>query len=303
MKRKLILLSIIPTMVFSVGCKDFKMKNDVNVIILSGQSNAVGCKAYEYLVQTVGQQKYEEYSTGYEDVKIAFNNWTCDYASPARTKTLQNYSKNGKFVKVQLGQGNVPTNFGPEIGFSEELHEKFGNKLFIIKCACGASNLMDDWADSNSDMFLNLKNFVHKKMAELKDEGYNPVLRAFLWMQGEGDSYDNYYQYYLFNTERFKNNLDKEFLKYTQNENIPFIDAGIGAGFNHSTNKNEWEYYQEVNEAKRKFASESDTNIYIDTISEGLHSDQEPEDYVHYDSESQIKLGHLFAKACEPFLK
>lgn len=302
MKTKVLILAIIPTMLFSVGCKDKNMKKMVNVIILSGQSNAVGCKSSEYLIKTAGQEKYNEYAAGYEGVKIAFNNWTVqDYQKG--TIALQNYSKNGKFVKVQLGQGNVPANFGPEIGMAEELHEKFNDKLFIIKCPCGGSNIMDYWADSNSEMFLNLKNFVHKKMEELKKDGYNPVLRAFCWMQGEGDSYDGYYQYYEFNTQRFKENLDSEFLQYTENNVLPFIDAGIGAGYNHDTHQNEWEYYQEVNEAKYKFSLQSDTNIFIDTIAEGLHSDQEEADYVHYDSESQIKLGRLFAKAYEPFLK
>ena len=304
MKTKLHLLAIIPAMIFSSGCgNDKNMKKDVNVIILSGQSNAVGCKNSQFLIQTMGQEKYDQYNAGFEDVKIAFNNWDCDYASAARTKTLQNYSKNGKFVNVQLGQGNVPANFGPEIGMAEELHDKFGGKLYIIKCACGASNLNDDWADANSDMFLNLKNFVTKKMEELQKEGLNPILRAFCWMQGEGDSYPNYYNYYLLNTERLKYNLDKAFLQYTENNNLPFIDAGIGAGYNHDTHENTWEYYKEVNEAKQAFAARSETNIYIDTIAEGLHSDQEPNDYVHYDSESQIKLGHLFAKAYEPYLK
>lgn len=302
MKRKLCLLAIMPAMVFSVGCKGGKMK-DVNIIILSGQSNAVGCKNSQYIIQTMGQEKYDLYNAGFEDVKIAFNNWDCNYNSPARTKTLQNSSKNGKFVNVQLGQGNVPDNFGPEIGMAEELHERFGNKLYIIKCACGASNLNDDWADSSSDMFINLKNFVNKKIDELKEAGLNPILRAFCWMQGEGDSYDRYYQYYGFNTERLKHNLDTEFLQYTENNNLPFIDAGIGPGYDHNTHKNTWEFYEEVNEAKKEFSQKSETNIYIDTIAEGLHSDQELNDFVHYDSESQIKLGHLFAKAYEPFLK
>ena len=292
----------VPTVVFVTRFKNKSMK-DVNVIILSGQSNAIGCKNSEFIIQTMGKEKYDQYNAGFKDVKIAFNNWDCDYTSAARTKTLQNYSKGGKFVDVQLGQGNVPENFGPEVGMAEELHEKFGNKLYIIKCACGASNLNDDWADSNSDMFLNLKNFVGKKMEELKDSGLNPILRAFCWMQGEGDSYNGYYQYYGFNLERLKYNLDTEFLKYTEDNNLPFIDAGIGPGYDRDEKKNTWEFYQEVNTQKIQFAAKSDSNIFIDTIAEGLHSDQEPKDYVHYDSESVIKLGHLFARAYEPFLK
>lgn len=318
MKRKLNLFILVPALFSLAGCGVFSMdflkrfsnnqqteeneKPKINVIILSGQSNAVGCKNSQYLIQTMGQEKYDEYNAGYEDIKIAYNNWDCDYTSPNRTKTLQN-SSDGQFVNVKLGQGNVPANFGPEIGMAEELHAKFGKKLVIIKCACGASNLNDDWADSNSDMFQNLKTFVHNKMLSLAGGGFDPILRAFCWMQGEGDSYPNYWQYYYDNLVRFKANLDKEFLMYTESNKLPFIDAGIGAGKDPKTGVDTWQYYKEVNDCKKDFAALSETNIYIDTIAEGLHSDQELADCVHYDSESQIKLGHLFAKAYEPFLK
>ena len=87
MKTKLHLLAIIPAMIFSTGCGGKDVKKDVNVIILSGQSNAVGCKSSQFLIQTMGQEKYDQYNAGFEDVKIAFNNWDCDYMSAARTKT------------------------------------------------------------------------------------------------------------------------------------------------------------------------------------------------------------------------
>ena len=45
--------------------------------------------------------------------------------------------------------------------------------------------------------------------------------------------------------------------------------------------------------------------LLIDIQEEGLHTDQEPfdePDLCHYDTESQVKLGHLFAQAFKPFL-
>ena len=302
MKRRIHLLALIPAMIFSTGC-DMKKKNTVNVIILSGQSNAVGCKNSQLLIQSMGQEKYDEYLAGYEDIQIAFNNWDCRYDQPGRPIVLQNSSKKSEFTKVTLGQGNVPANFGWEVGMAEELHAKWGKKLYIIKCACGASNLNDDWADTNFVMFQNLKTFVDKKMQELKDNGLNTVLRAFCWMQGEGDSYPGYYPYYYDNLVRFKSNLDKAFLGYTEDNKLPFIDGGIGPGAAEGEETGEWQFYKEVNEQKQEFAALSDTNIYIDTIAAGLHSNKEPADNVHYDSESVIQLGHLFAKAYEPFLK
>ena len=307
MKRKLQLLTMIPALVFSTGC-DFsffggkeKQMEKVNVIVLSGQSNAVGCKAYSFL-QTTMPDKYDEYLAGYEDVQIAFNNYTVDYMSSYRPKYIQNSSPKGKFTKVKLGQGNSAENFGPEVGIAEELHEKWGNKLYIIKIACGASCLGKDWSLAEDEMFVNLVKFVNSRMKDLEEGGLKPYLRAFCWMQGEGDSYEGLYQYYKDNLISLKNNLDRELLKYTEDNNLPFIDAGIGPG-THPDNTNEWQYYKEVNDAKKEFAELSPTNIYFDTIEAGLHSNKEPNDDVHYDSESQIQLGHLFAKNFEQFLK
>ena len=309
MKKKFKLLALLPAIFTMASCsasdlmfwKKSMKKETVNVVIISGQSNAAGCKNADFL-QSTKPDKYPEYLAGYEDVKIAFSNWSVDYMSASRTKYFENGSPKGKFVKVQLGQGNNTSNFGPEVGIAEELHERWGNKLYLIKVPCGASNITD-WSLPTDEMFVTLVNFVKNRMKDLEDEGYQPYLRAFCWMQGEGDSYDGYYQYYFDNLVSLKHNLDTELLKYTEDQaGLPFIDAGIGRG-THSDGTDEWKYYKEVNDAKKEFAALSDIHIYFDTIEAGLHSDREPNDDVHYDSESQIQLGHLFAQNFEKFLK
>ena len=117
-------------------------------------------------------------------------------------------------------------------------------------------------------------------------------------MQGEGDSYPGLYKNYLSNLRTFVSDLRDDLKDYTNNEKMAFIDAGI-------SNASVWEYYKEVNDAKLEFSKEDDKNIFIDTIASGLHTDQEPPsepDIYHYDSASEIELGHLFAEAIEPFL-
>ena len=92
--------------------------------------------------------------------------------------------------------------------------------------------------------------------------------------------------------------LREDFKELCGNKDFPFIDAGI-------SNSKDWQYYRKVNEAKQQFAELDEKNIYIDTIGEGLHTDQEPfdtPDTAHYDSESEILLGHLFAEQFKPFL-
>ena len=197
-----------------------------------------------------------------------------------------------------LGQGNSQATFGPEIGIAERMSEKYGDKLFLIKYACGASNLKDDWATNKTPMYKRFIEYVNKQMENLKSMGYDPTIKALCWMQGEGDSYDGYYQEYLDNTKAFVSSLRSDLKSLSGDKDFAFIDAGI-------SNSKKWQYYKEVNEAKKQFAAESSNNIYIDTIGAGMHTNQEPVgeiDDAHYDSESEILLGNLFAEQFEPFL-
>ena len=110
---------------------------------------------------------------------------------------------------------------------------------------------------------------------------------------------EGYYQVYYDNLVEFVGNVRTDLKELAGNKDVPFIDAGIN-------NSPQWQYYRKVNEAKQQFANDSENNIYIDTIAAGLHTNQEPTDTpdtAHYDSESQLQLGHLFAEAFEPFLE
>ena len=122
----------------------------VDVVVISGQSNAVGCTHANCITRSIGASKYQDYMRGFETIKIAYDCWTKDEGPMFYS---QNKSKNNDFVKVMLGQGNSEATFGPEIGIAEALHETHANKLFLIKYACGASNLKDDWAKRDSPMY------------------------------------------------------------------------------------------------------------------------------------------------------
>ena len=298
--KTLIKLLLLTPMAFSIsGCKNKKADPiPVDVVLISGQSNGVGCTASTYIKETLGYDKYSEFMSGYPGIQIAFDSWTKDYEKNPAIFYSQNKSKDEDFTKVMLGQGNSLASFGPEIGIAEKLHEKYENKLFLIKFACGASNLKDDWVNSKTPMYKRFVNYVKKQMENLKSKGYEPTIKAMCWMQGEGDSYDGYYQEYYENTKQFVSNLRSEFKELAGNKDFPFVDAGIN-------NSSMWQYYKEVNDAKQKFANESDINVYIDTIAAGLHTDKESnygDQDAHYDSDSQVELGHLFAEAFEQFL-
>ena len=299
MNKLLKLLLLSPVVFLSMSCANNDEPKEpipVDVVVISGQSNGVGCTHSDCIARSIGYSKYQEYMKGYEGIKIAYDCWTKDEGPKFYS---QNQSKNDNFVKVMLGQGNSLATFGPEIGISEALNEKYANKLFLIKYACGASNLKDDWVKRDSPMYNRFVTYIKKQMNNLKDMGYEPSIKAMCWMQGEGDSYEGYYQEYYDNTKEFVGNLRNDLKELAGNKDFPFVDAGIN-------NSPQWQYYRKVNEAKQQFADESENNIYINTIAAGLHTNQEPfdtPDTAHYDTESQVQLGHLFAEAFEPFLE
>ena len=300
--KNIVKLLLLTPMAFSIsGCGKKPANKDlgpVDVIVISGQSNAVGCTHIDCIKRSIGAEKYNEYMKGYNGIQIAFDSWTKTWDEDPPRYYSQNKSKDETFMKVMLGQGNSQASFGPEIGIAERMHEKYSGKLFLIKYACGASNLKDDWAKRDSPMYNRFVEYVKLQMNNLKEMGYTPTIKAMCWMQGEGDSYDGYYQEYYDNTKEFVGNLRQDFQELSGNKDFPFIDAGIN-------NSPEWQYYRKVNEAKQKFAEESENNIYIDTIAAGLHTDQEPfdkADTAHYDTESQVLLGNLFAEQFEQFL-
>ena len=303
MKRAL-RISLLSFMAFTlVGCKTETQESEpepkepqpVDVVVISGQSNAVGCTHANCISRSMGHSKYQDYLRGYETIKIAYDSWTKDDGPRFYS---QNKSKDDTFVKVMLGQGNSLATFGPEIGIAESMNEKYGNSLFLIKYACGASNLKDDWTSKDSPMYPRLINYVKKQMKNLEDMGYIPTVKAFCWMQGEGDAWDGYYQDYLANLTTFASNIREDFKQFTNNVEVPFIDAGI-------SNSKQWQFYRKVNEAKQEFAELSENNIYIDTIGAGMHTNEEPfdePDTAHYDTESEVLLGKLFAESFEKYL-
>ena len=148
-------------------------------------------------------------------------------------------------------------------------------------------------------MYQRFIDYVRSQMNILQESGYLPTIKAFCWMQGEGDSYSGYYQSYQDNLRTFVTNVRNDLRDLSGEKEMAFIDAGIN---NYPAR---WQYWKEVNDAKIAFAAESENNIYIDTIAAGMHTNQEPRENIdrdHYDSESEVLLGHLFAEAFEPFL-
>ena len=269
------------------------------IILLTGQSNAVGVGHCQYLPRYFSEEKIAEYMRGYENIPI--NYYSHDKHS-------------GGFVKTGLNCTELTKDtFGPEVGIAEVLTEKYPDEqYFIVKCAYGGTSLWHDWlsptggeeydAQSHDDManpahyrtcgwcYNEMCKVLCESIALLEQAGYEPEIVAWCWMQGEADaSEEQHVPHYERRYVALLADLRQGFAKYFADD-CTFVDAGISEI---------WPFYVQLNDIKRAYAEKTPSSYYIDTISAGLTTLGEPEpepDLYHYNAGSTIKLGHLFAE-------
>lgn len=252
------------------------------VILLAGQSNAVGVSESALLRRHIGDREYEKYAKGYSNVKIMYRT--------DKENVAQNRSD--VFVDVKPGQGVSTAAFGPEVGLAAYLSEAYPDETFyIIKYAVGGTNTYANWNvndTTRNQQLLDFKSTIDKGLSLLKNEGLDPKIVGFLWMQGEGDAVQFYYANGYYKREKALVEYIREtYAEYSAAEEIPFIDATV----NDSGMFASWFL---VNEMKLKYSKESGNNYLIDTVSHGLTTLYDNTDYAHYDSLSMLLLGRLF---------
>ena len=265
------------------------------VILLAGQSNAAGCSHDEYLKLTSTPEKYAEYEAGYDNVYINF--------------FTSGTNESRGFVKCKARQGEAVDfyGFGPELGLAEKLYEERPDEMFfIIKYAWGGTDLARAWAPPSSEgetgsLYNSLVEFTRQSIAYLEAKNYDVSIEAMCWMQGEADSLATEdAAAYEENLENLISDIRRDLSEFADEDGIAFVDAAIAEGVIF------WQNAQIINEAKRTVAERSPLNVFVDTAAAGLTTLGEPQpdvDIAHYDSQSEIKLGHLFAEAVSRFLK
>lgn len=263
---------------------------DARVIIIAGQSNAAGCSRDDYLQKNTTPEQYEKYKNGFDNVYINYYN--------------TGLSESRGFVKCKTNQGDMQGFFGPELGLAEKLSELYPNEtIFIVKYAWSGTDLSTLWRSPSNNgevgqLYTPFIDFVKNSIEFLKLKNYNVKIEAMCWMQGESDSVDEMIALeYESNLTYFISDIRTELGDYASSDGIAFVDAYIAESIF-------WTHYKTINAAKQAVADTSPMNTVIDTISKGLSIIEEPEpepDLAHYDSMSEIKLGHLFAEECIKF--
>jgi predicted ribosomally synthesized peptide with SipW-like signal peptide len=219
------------TMKSNFGGESFKdtEKPNVNVIVLSGQSNAAGATV-------IDQNAINRFAnTDYKNVYIQYKNV---YTNDGINVFTQ--SQNAGFEKYAFGIGGFyDTTFGPEAALAYHLATDptlKDQQWFIIKYTAPGTNLDLHWRQ-NANLSQKMMDYVEDCVEGLVAEGYDVQIRSLLWMQGENDAIEGAEtcaNNYAVNEQTLVQNFRIKFAKYATRPNgsvpgsgISFITAGI----------------------------------------------------------------------------
>ena len=280
-----------------------------SVFVLAGQSNMEGNSSF---TESSLKSVFEELNitdgndclTGIEEVKTSYYGQGYDHLRPEEIIGSNPDNKiDGLFLNTKAGMGHSSNAIGPELGCAYKLRSalKDGQKVFLIKCAFNGSGFdqgeaYPDWKlDESPNLYTDhLKIFTQNCLNLVEQEtGEKPVVKAFLWNQGESDFDERKIPLYK---DRMNNLLDTfktDFEEYAPNgdkSNIAFIDALV-----YERNKT---LAQQLNDVKLENNREhaNDGYYYVDgTEREGGLGLTCGGDNLHYDLKSMFRLGMGYA--------
>lgn len=270
--------------------------SNAKVILLAGQSNAVGYTYNENLEKTAAD-KYAEYETGYANVQIKYYN---DVSAGGSGGNVSD-----GFVNVTVGQGRNENCFGAELGIAETLASQYPNEIvYIIKTAWGGTRLYDEWSSPSSgdipgSAYSHFITATQEGIELLKDKGLTPEIRALCWVQGESDC-ASYVDSYKAKLSNLADDVRTEFADVAAPNGISFVDVGVSVS-------GRWENYEEMNQIKQEYADSANINYYISSDELIASEEGNPADGtidpVHYDSLSMLELGTRFGNVLAEILQ
>jgi hypothetical protein len=275
------------------GSRDGAATRDL--VIIAGQSNAVGFDAYasELLSDPadkdvmfwwrVGDPPPDEYDV------TSGGKWTYLQPQPkgtpmetttaeARTRSPRQY---GNFKKPEGG-------FGPEMGLARELRAKEGRPLAIVKAAFSGTELMRDWnpddAGPTGACYRALITETKSAIAAARAQGVTLRLRALVWVQGESDATKTA-------APEYAKNLSHLLARLRADLGAPGLLALVGVNTHFGNGKNP--YMPVVVAQQRALAAMDPFSRYVDTEgAETLLPSQ-----THFTAKGTLEIGRRFATA------
>ena len=306
-----------------------------SVFILTGQSNMEGQTMYQsadgatqYLrnaLETLGINDGECLFDGMPEVRTSY--YGCGYGEIGDPSQIHASNKetpiDGKFENTKVGMGAEKSNgwganatktencMGPELGCAYKLKEYASEEapIYFIKAGVSGSGFAQtgsnaiNWnIEENPNLYdRHLKPYTENCLRLIEEEaGAKPIIRGFLWMQGESDTEQKKIDAYQGRFDAFVGKLKEDFADYAKDGNggnIAVIDACIYDGPN-----TQWGAQTSVNlnNLKMQMAETHENQYCINTSCKldggmSLQVGNPGGDSMHYNTESSFRLGMAFA--------
>ncbi len=251
----------------------------IHIILIGGQSNAVGCTDKHTLDEA-------DRSGVYENVKL--------YQEGNFVPTTTGFI----LPDIHWGLGNYSEQMGIEYGIGAELNAQ-ETTVGLIRCAHGGTDLVHYWATEFDTIPTNVEErgfcyyefigAVANGLRAYRDAGYKPIVKGMVWMQGESDANKTEAQ-----ALSYEDNLRKLFTKMRTALNMPDLKIIVGGI---STEPPLAPYSDIVREKQRHYCETDENALYIDNTDLPIGDDG-----WHYNGNEDFQLGKRFGKAIKEFL-
>jgi hypothetical protein len=278
-----------PLLLDDIVIEELPRPEPIDLVILAGQSNAVGYDA-----------KPSQLPADARDKDVLFW-WRC--GDPPADE--HDSTSGGKWTQLQpqpLGNPKLPKEgrqygnfaqadggFGPEIGFARELLAKEpGRKLAIVKAAFSGTGLRTDWNPHDSgdggSCYRALFEEVRAALAAGRKQGLVFRPRALLWVQGESDATPQDAENYAANLEALLKALRGDLAAKDMT-----VLVAVNTKFKANPGPNP--FVTKVIEAQKQVSETLPRCDYVDTSAATIAN------AVHFDAAGTLDVGRCFAEA------
>ena len=248
---------------------------EVPVFVMSGQSNMEGSTNWRLNGDNLLKAYMDEVGENYSIIENGISKVMCSnygYYYPngwaqAHSSSLDQSSPEGKLnanfrpttVGMGVGDGGNDDYFGPELGMAYKLNKTYNGEepIHLIKCAFSGSGFEKTdgatWkaredtsltAEQNAakSLYYLLKRYTNNCLKVIEDAGKKPVIKGFVWHQGESDTGNANYQTQM---ETLIKDFRDDYAEYAtdgEGKNIAFLDCTIYDG-----SKNRYGSQEQVN--------------------------------------------------------
>ena len=268
-----------------------------DLILVAGQSNAVGYDAYAEELPTdpqdaatmfwwrVGDPPPDEFDG------TSARRWTTLQFQP-RTPAMEGDA--AKKTGRQYGNFNKKTKggFGPEIGMARTLAQKESRPLAVIKTAFSGTSVAADWnvglTGQADACYRAMIDEAKAAIAAAKSQGVTLRPRAFVWVQGESDANAKDAPAYAANLAAMLKALRTEL-------DAPDLILLLGVNTRFGNGKNA--FMPKVIAAQQEVAAALPRARYVDTAG----AETLPPSHTHFTAAGTLEIGRRYAEALLSF--